>query len=109
MKPGAIPLLPFLAAGAVLLGPVAAGALDHAGGPSKGLPAPRIAPTVAVADRGDDARRQREIYRILCGGAGRLEGSVSDHLWHVAESLAREGWEPPKVTIQVVVREVGRS
>ena len=109
MKSGAISLLPFLGAAAVLLGPVRAGAVDQAGGSSNGLPAaPRLAPTVAVADKGDGARRQREIYRILCGGAGRLEGSVSDHLWHVAESLARESWEPPKVTIQVVVREVGR-
>jgi hypothetical protein len=99
----------FLATAAVLLGPVAAGAFEPAGGSAKRLLAPQMTPTVAVADRADDARRQREIYRILCGGAARLDGSVSDHLWHVAESLARESWEPPKVTIRVVVREVGRS
>jgi hypothetical protein len=101
-------LLPFLAA-VVLVGPADAGAVEPSGSPAKGRLAPRVAPAVAVADKGDDARRQREIYRILCGGAARLDGSVSDHLWNVAESLAREGWEPPKVTIRVVVRESGRS
>jgi hypothetical protein len=107
MNPGIAPLLPLLAA-AVFVGPAAAPAPD-ATSLVKAVPAPRMTPAVAVADKGDDARRQREIYRILCGGAARLDGSVSDHLWHVAESLARESWEPPKVTIRVVVRESGRS
>jgi hypothetical protein len=103
------PLAQLFVAAAILVGPAAARALDHSGNLTNTLLAPRVTPSVAVADKGDDARRQREIYRILCGGAPRLEGSVSDHLWHVAESLARESWEPPKVTIRVVVSEPGRS
>ena len=62
--------------------------------------------------------RRHVIYRILRGApvpseafgalAVRSQGpdsEVSKHLWRVAGSLAASGWNPPRVTIEVVVRE----
>ena len=102
-------ILPFLAAAALFAGSSPASALEHPGSLAKRLLAPRGEGSASVVDRPDDVRRQREIYRILCGGAAQLESGLSEHLWRVAESLAGADWKPPKVTIRVVVRELGRS
>ena len=73
-------ILPFLAAAALLAGSSPASALEHPGSLAKRLLAPRGDGSVAVIDRADDVRRQREIYRILCGGAAQLESGLSEHL-----------------------------
>jgi len=99
--------LPLLAVPALLAAPLPARALDPPASLVR-LLAPRVESSGSVAVK-SDALRQREIYRILCGGAEPQEAGLSEHLWRVAESLAGRDWEPPKVTIRVVVRELGRS
>lgn len=100
-------VLPLLAAASVLCGPPPALALEHPGSLVTKLLAPRVDGSVAVIDKSEDVR-MREIYRILCGGAAHLESGLSEHLWRVAESLAVANWQPPKVTIRVVIREPER-
>lgn len=101
-------ILPLLATVAVLGLPAPARALDHPGSLARRLLAPEVHGSVAVVDKSDEIRRQREIYDILCGGAAHLESDLSRHLWRVAESLAVGDWRPPRVTIRVVVREIER-
>lgn len=52
-----------------------------------------------------EALRRAEIFRILQGGASVTDAALAEHLWTVAGSLARTGWSPPRVTVQVVVKD----
>ena len=52
-----------------------------------------------------EALRRAEIFRILQGGESVTDAALAEHLWTVAGSLARTGWTPPRVTVQVVVKD----
>jgi len=106
MKLGLSGISMFAAAFAVLSGPDPASAIEHPVTSAARLLAPKVERSGAVAGARRDVRRQREIYRILCGGAADLELGVSEHLWRVAESLAVSEWQPPKVTVRVVVSDL---
>jgi hypothetical protein len=62
-------------------------------------------PAAAVASLPHEALRRAEIFRILQGGTAVTDAALAEHLWVVAGSLARTGWTPPRVTVQVVVKE----
>jgi hypothetical protein len=106
MKLGITKIWLLIASLGIVAGPATASAFDHPGTGSARLLAPRLEKASAVVDSRGAAERQREIFRILCGGAMNLDLGVSDHLWRVAESLAVADWQPPKVTIRVVVTQL---
>jgi len=52
-----------------------------------------------------EALRRADIFRILQGGSSVTDAALAEHLWEVAGSLARTGWTPPRVTVQVIVKD----
>ena len=88
-----------------LTGPAPTEAADDPGAPAVSALAPTIQREPVVVDSKGNPERQREIYRILRGGAVSLDATLSSHLWQVAESLAGADWQPPKVTLHVVVSD----
>lgn len=58
-----------------------------------------------AAGMSHEALRRAEIFRILQGGSPVSDAALAEHLWQVAGSLARTGWTPPRVVVQVVVKD----
>jgi len=98
-----------LAAGLLALTAVAAFARDDKEAPA--APAVQTADVQVVLPAApkpdpDQAVRQARIFRVLQGGDLLGDRQLTEHLWHVAASLAQIDWTPPRVTVQTVVREL---